>query len=149
MRRILTDFPVCLVAALSIVLATMSQSFGHWDVRTSGISAEQVAEYHDWFVTQLQERDSVESKPTPCCGDEEHYGGDGRYVDVRSVGDGKYEVFVTELARWVLYPKPVNPGYPNPTGRNVAWLYIYATPDGQGGKTQHVTWFCLRLAQGM
>ena len=134
-----------LIAALAIGLAVIPQCYGRWDPNTSGISAEQISEFHDWFVTQLQEPDTVERKRSPCCGDEENYGGDGRYVDVRSVGDGNYEVFVAELGQWVLYPKSVKPDYPNPTGRNVAWLYVYKTPTGR----QQVTWFCLRLAQGM
>ena len=149
MRRALANLPLLLIAAFSVMFAAMPESFGRWDPATSNISAQEVSQFHDWFVTQLQERDAVELKPTPCCGDEEHYGGDGRYVDVRSAGNGRYEVFVEELGQWVLYPKPVNPAHLNPTGQNVAWLKVYTIPDGVGGKTHQVIWFCLRLAQGM
>lgn len=148
MKHVLADLPLPLLVALSLVFASMPPSFGRWDPDKSGISAQQVAEFHSWFVTQLQEPDSIERKPGPCCGDEEHYGGDGRYVEVRSVGNGRYEVFVAELGKWVLYPKQVNPDHPNPTGRNVAWLKIYNMPDGMGGSVHQIAWYCLRLAQG-
>ena len=104
--------------------------------------------YHDWFLAQRTEPEYMgpNSRPLigPCCGDEEHYGGDGRYVDVRSLPEGHYEVFVKEAGMWMLYPKPVNPDHDNPTGHNVAWYVAYKIEDHWS-----VNWFCLRLAQGM
>ncbi len=149
MRRLISVLPLTVIGALALVLVAMSPSFGRWNPATSGIPAQEVSQFHDWFVSQQQERDPAELKPAPCCGDEEHYGGDGRYVKVRSVGNGHYEVFVDEVGQWVRYPKPVNPDHPNPTGRNVAWLKVYTMPDGDGGTTHQIIWFCLRLAQGM
>jgi len=147
-KQLPANLPLSLLVALAIVFASVPQSFAHWDPDKSGISAQEVAEFHTWFTTQLQEPNAIERKPTPCCGDEEHFGGDGRYVEVRSVGDGRYEVFVNEVGKWVLYPKRVNPDHLNPTGRNVAWLKVYDMPDGMGGTLHQIAWYCLRLAQG-
>ena len=97
--------------------------------------------YHQWFTTQMQE---PPNQTTPCCGDEEHFGGDGHYVQVRSIGVDRYEVFVPELRQWILYPRTVDPTHPNPTGQNVAWYVIYNV-----GDQASITWYCLRLAQGM
>lgn len=101
--------------------------------------------YHDWFVTQRQEQnpDCRGCGVAPCCGDEEHYGGDGRFVDVRPSAGGRYEVFVREAAQWMVYPLAVNPDYPNPTGQNIAWYIAYKI-----GDHWDVNWFCLRLASG-
>ena len=91
--------------------------------------------YSQWFKSQMQE---PPNQTISCCGDEEHFGGDGRYVDVRSVG-GYWEVFVREKNEWVLYPYPVNPEHSNPTGQNVAWYRI---------DEDSIIWYCLRLSGG-
>lgn len=110
-----------------------------------------VGPYHEWFLAQRQDvldptvsgREGAIINGGPCCGDEEHVGGDGHYVDVRSIGGGKYEVFVREVGQWVLFPLPVK-WHENPTGQNVAWYTI--TPGEHGQMT--INWYCLRLAEG-
>lgn len=123
------------------LLVLCAHAHARWNPLTSGISEEDVSRYHDWFVSQMRAPEAP--FPGPCCGDEEHYGGDGHYVDVRTLPNGHYEVFVKEAGAWMLYPFPVNPSYPNPTGENVAWYVAYRINDSWS-----VTWFCLRLAQG-
>src|SRR5579864_8500540 len=136
-RRILPKFPLGLLAALSIFLMLLPRAFGSWQ--------GPAGPFHEWFVKQMQEPPEM----GPCCGDEEHYGGDGRYVDVRSLPSGQHEVFVKEAATWILYPKAVKADYPNPTGQNVAWYIAYRIPESDGAAHWEVRWFCLRLAQGM
>ena len=137
MRRTRNILPRYFLAALPALLVASAQAFGAWH--------GPVGPYHDWFVRQMQEPPDG----GPCCGDEEHFGGDGRYVDVRSRPDGQYEVFIREEGAWVVYPKSVNPAYANPTGQNVAWYVAYKVPDPSGVARWDVRWFCLRLAQGM
>lgn len=143
MIRFLSDISVWILGLLSALLLcaalflSSSLAFAKWNPLTSGISAEQVSEYHNWFLAQQQEGGG------PCCGDEEHAGGDGHYVDVRAVGPNLYEVFVRELDMWVTYPKSVNAYHENPTGKNVAWYRVV-----HAGNETTVVWFCLRLANG-
>ena len=98
--------------------------------------------YHDWYVSQLRYPEDSSAPPaSSCCGDTN---GDAREVDVRSLPNGHYEVFVPETQTWMLYPLAVNPDYVNPTGANIAWYIAYKI-----GDHWTVNFFCLRLAQGM
>lgn len=138
---VLTACMIGVVAALLgllLIIVIRSEAHAHWNPLTSGISAEQATQYSSWFVTQRQEESNIS-----CCGDEEHAGGDGHYVDVRHIGD-TYQIFVRELGIWVIYPNAVNPSHKNPTGQNVAW-YKISRPKGS---LPTITWYCLRLAEG-
>ena len=136
-KRTALNVPLCLLSAAAIGAAILAPAHGAWHGPDGP--------YHQWFVGQMQEPPDL----GPCCGDEEHYGGDGRYVDVKTLPGGQYEVFVREAGTWIVYPKTVNPSYPNPTGQNVAWYLAYKIPDSDGHAHWDVKWFCLRLAQGM
>lgn len=131
LRALIAIWTACLLGLLVIAFFHYP-AHAKWNPLTSGISTEQISAYHDWFLAQKQETGA------PCCGDEEHYGGDGHYVNVRRIGN-VYQVFVKELGFYATYEGPVNPNHENPTGQNVAWYVV----DGHD-----IRWYCLRLASG-
>ena len=137
--KIMAVIVVCAVLAIAyFVIFPIKRAGAEW--------AGTPGPYSGWFKAQMQEPTAGEHGPTSCCGDEENAGGDGRFVDVRSLGNGQYEVFIKEFNSWLLYPKPVNPNYPNPTGKNVVWIKLWINPINQ---QLEINWFCLRLAQGV
>lgn len=118
------------VVAVTTLLAVLWASSAHKSFGAPPPDSSHI--FSAWFLSQKQV-----NGVSPCCGDEEHVGGDGHYVNVRNLGQG-YEVEIDGV--WVLYPLPIDKSYhSNPTGRNVVWY-----TKGEG----YINFYCLRLAEG-